>query len=176
MGNRTIDLIQEIQSGLPLFMPASILEKSCKGILKNAIENTPDEGVVEISAKSTNGTYQIDFKDYGVGITDQSQKMIFGGFFHTQDTEFYSSKRPYQFNAGGAGSDLLRIKCFSERYGFSVGFVSSRCRYLPSDSVACPGKISDCPFIAHRSECFASGGSTFTLSFPLKNFKSMKSV
>jgi hypothetical protein len=38
--------------------------------------------------------------------------MIFGGFFHTQETELYSSKRPYEFNAGGSGSDLLRTRVF----------------------------------------------------------------
>ena len=170
MIDRRIELVQNIQIDLTFTFHRNVLEKICNGILKNAIENSPDEGIIEVIAKSTNGDYQIDFIDYGVGITSQNQKLIFGGFFHTQDTEFYSSKRPYQFNAGGTGSDLLRIKCFSERLGFSINFESTRCRYLPTDADICPGKVSDCPFIDNRSECFSAGGSNFSLRFPIKEF------
>jgi signal transduction histidine kinase len=168
MRDRRIDIVQNNLADLTLTFHKNILEKICNGILKNAIENSPDDGIIEIFAKSTNGDYQIDFKDFGVGITSQNQKLIFGGFFHTQDTKLYSSKRPYQFNAGGTGSDLLRLKCFSERLGFSINFESTRCRYLPTDADVCPGKVSDCPFIDNKSECFSAGGTTFSLRFPMK--------
>jgi hypothetical protein len=92
--------------------------------------------------------------------------MIFGGFFHTQETEFYSSKTPYEFNAGGSGSDLLRIKTFSERLGFSVYFESTRCKFLPTDTDICSGKISVCPFINDKSDCFSLGESIFSITFP----------
>jgi len=78
----------------------------------------------------------------------------------------HSSKRPYEFNAGGSGSDLLRMKCLSERCGFSVDFESTRCKYIPEDSDMCPGKISKCKFITKSSECLSSGGSTFSVKFP----------
>ena len=45
--------------------------------------------------------------DYGVGITAENQKHIFEGFFVTRDTMAYSSQRPFDFNAGGKGADLL---------------------------------------------------------------------
>ena len=32
----------------------------------------------------------------------------------------YSSKRAFDFNAGGKGADLLRMKIFAERYGFKI--------------------------------------------------------
>ena len=85
----------------------------CIVLLKNAIENTPDEGKIEVNGQCKDNEIRIDVHDYGVGITSQNQKMIFGGFFHTQDTYLYSSKRPYVFNARGSGSDLLRLKSFS---------------------------------------------------------------
>ena len=85
--------------------------------------------------------------------------------FHTQDTDLYSSKRHYEFNAGGSGSDLLRLKSFSERFGFSVDFGSTRCRFIPTDGDRCPGRISACHFITNKSECFSSGGSTFSIEF-----------
>ena len=135
------------------------------GLLKNAIENTPDEGDIEVRATATGNQIRIDVQDYGVGITSENRQMIFGGFFHTQETDFYSSKRPFEFNAGGSGSDLLRTKIFSERFGFSVDFESTRCRFIPEDRDMCPGQISSCRFIEKKSECLASGGSTFSLRF-----------
>jgi len=86
----------------------------------------------------------------------------------------YSTKKPYQFNAGGGGSDLLRTKVFSERYGFSVEFESTRGQFIPDDTDECPGKISECPFIETRSECFSSGGTTFSVRFPINPNDSTK--
>lgn len=163
---RNLELTKGIEENLVVETDRKILGKVLAGFLKNAIENTPDEGKIEISARRENDQIHIGFRDYGVGISPQNQNLIFGGFFHTQDTMYYSSKRPYDFNAGGAGADLLRIKTFSERYGFSVGFSSSRCRFIPNDSDECPGTISKCQFITDRSDCLGSGGSTFYVRFP----------
>ena len=44
---------------------------------KKRIENTPDEGKIEINAKTQDDEVLIDFHDYGVGITPQNQKLIF---------------------------------------------------------------------------------------------------
>lgn len=50
-----------------------------EGLLKNAVENTPDEGRIEISvAESANGV-RIEVRDYGIGITAENQKNILGG-------------------------------------------------------------------------------------------------
>ena len=84
----------------------------------------------------------------------------------TQHTEWYASKNHYDFNAGGVGLDLLRIKMFSERYDFSVTFESTRCKYIPLDTDLCPGKISECKHINSRSGCLESGGSVFRVTFP----------
>ena len=149
-------------------MDPNVLKKVCEGFLKNAIENTPDEGRIEIELKAEDNLAKLYFHDFGMGITPENQKLIFSGFFHTQDTDRYASKKPYLFNAGGAGSDLLRAKLFSERYGFSVDFSSTRCRHLPSDKDECPGSISLCSFIKGKEDCFTSGGSTFSLCLPLK--------
>jgi transcriptional regulator with PAS, ATPase and Fis domain len=45
---------------------------------------------------------------------------------------------------------------------------SMRCRHLPSDKDECPGSISLCPYIKGKEECLTSGGSTFSLSLPMK--------
>jgi signal transduction histidine kinase len=153
--------------GVLLRMDRSVLKKVCSGILRNAIENTPDEGVIQIKSTHDHEYGIVEFKDFGIGIASQNQSMIFGGFFHTQDTLHYSSKEPYAFNAGGWGTDLLRAKVLSERLGFSISFSSERCRHIPLDSDECVGRISDCRFIDHREECLRSGGSTFALHLPL---------
>jgi signal transduction histidine kinase len=126
----------------------------------------PRGGQIKISALSTKSNIYVDFQDCGVGITQEHRKNIFGGFLPAQSTEFYSSKKPYEFNAGGAGLDLLRLKMFAEQFGFTVDFESTRCKYIPLATDQCPGKISECPHIKDRSECLSSGGTIFTITFP----------
>jgi signal transduction histidine kinase len=166
MGTRSIDILFRCDDAVQLTMDRQVLTKVISGILKNAVENTPDEGVIEMDAETLDKGIQITIRDYGVGITKTNRGLIFGGFFHTQDTDMYSSKRPYQFNAGGAGADLLRIKAFSERMDFSVRFETTRCPYIPTDTDMCPGRISNCKFIQNRDGCLKTGGSTFYMLFP----------
>jgi K+-sensing histidine kinase KdpD len=166
MAPRELNITLQANDTIHLKMDRQVLEKVVSGILKNAIENTPDEGVVEMVATSLKEGIQVTFRDYGVGITKTNRDLIFGGFFHTQDTDMYSSKRPYQFNAGGAGADLLRIKVFSERMGFSVRFKTRRCPHIPTDTDICPGRMSTCEFIQNRDGCLKTGGSSFYVLFP----------
>lgn len=106
--------------------------------------------------------------DYGVGITPGNQRRIFEGFFVARDTRAYSSKRPFDFNAGGKGADLLRMKIFSERYNFKINMTSARCKFIPEESDICPGRISRCAFCNSKEVCYHSGGTTFALFFPFK--------
>lgn len=170
MGPREIEVTQRHEKEMWLQMDRTVMRKVCGGILRNAVENTPDEGIIEVRSGTDGEDAVIEFVDSGVGITPQNQKMIFGGFFHTQDTTKYSSKEPYLFNAGGWGSDLLRARVLSERFGFSIDFQSRRCPHLPQDLDECPGRISSCSFARTRDECLRSGGSFFTLKFPLEKF------
>jgi len=166
MKERQIEIVEVFASGISIEMNKRVLKKVCEGFLRNAIENTPDEGKIEINLTSDDHIARIDFRDFGIGITAENQKLIFGGFFHTQDTYRYASRRPYFFNAGGSGSDLLRAKVLSERFNFSIDFSSNRCTHLRTDTDECPGRVSLCPFIKGREECLCSGGSTFSLLLP----------
>lgn len=166
MGDREICLVQEFDKDALLRIDRRVLEKVCAGLLKNAIENTPDEGLVEVAVEKRADETRITFTDHGVGITGTNQKIIFGGFFHTQPTDLYSTKKPYEFNAGGTGVDLLRIKSFSKLLGFAVEFSSRRCPFLPRDEDVCPGKISHCRFVKSKAECLRNSGSTFLVRFP----------
>ncbi|MEA2039746.1 MAG: PAS domain S-box protein [Thermodesulfobacteriota bacterium] len=164
--DRDVNLITHLETTPSISMPEDPLGKVLVGLIKNAMENTPDEGKIEILTRKRGNGAELVVRDYGVGITDENQKRIFEGFFATQETMDYSSKRPFDFNAGGKGADLLRMKIFSERYNFKIDMVSSRCRHLPSDKDVCPGKISECDFCKEREDCYQSGGTTFTVFFP----------
>ena len=155
----------KIEKGLFVNMDKKAIKKVLEGLLKNAVENTPNEGLIDVTAGPTGNGIRITFRDYGVGISEENQKSIFEGFFHTQSTNLYASKKPYDFNAGGAGLDLLRTKTLSERFNFSVNFESTRCKFIPLDSDLCGGSISSCPFIKSRADCLSSGGSTFSIEF-----------
>ena len=166
MERRDVEILTDFESVPSIFVPPDVLEKVITGLIKNAVENTPDQGKIEIFVQKRGKGAELVVRDYGVGITEENQRRIFEGFFMTQDTLDYSSKRPFDFNAGGKGADLLRMKIFSERYNFKIEMSSTRCKFIPRDVDLCPGNISECKFCSKREDCFASGGTTFAIYFP----------
>jgi signal transduction histidine kinase len=164
--HRNLELIKSFNVSPPVYMPEDVLEKIITGLIKNAIENTPDMGKIEIIIRPETGGTEFIVRDYGVGITDEYQRRIFEGFFPTQETINYSSKRPYDFNAGGKGADLLRTKIFSEKYHFNIEMHSDRCRFIPDETDICYGNIARCQFCRDKEECYNSGGTVFRLFFP----------
>jgi hypothetical protein len=196
--HRQVDITTRLNTTPPVYLPPDSLPKIFDGLLKNAIENTPDEGQIEIVITNKEEGTLLEVRDFGVGITKENQTRIFEGFFTTQETldysskkpyDFnaggkenqtrifegffttqetmdYSSKKPYDFNAGGKGADLLRMKIFSERYGFKIALKSSRCPLLANDADACPGRISRCPHCQKNRSCHQSAATIFSLYFP----------
>ncbi|MBW1705470.1 MAG: PAS domain S-box protein [Deltaproteobacteria bacterium] len=164
--HRQVKVITHLETATSLSMSPDPLQKVVDGLIKNAIENTPDEGKIELIVRKNEDDIILVVRDYGVGIIEDAQRRIFEGFFATQDTMAYSSKRPFDFNAGGKGADLLRMKIFSERYNFKIDMVSSRCKFIPKETDVCPGRISECEFCSNKEDCHQSGGTTFTINFP----------
>jgi signal transduction histidine kinase len=164
--HRNIEITLDGVKNLTLRLDQKILEKIIVGILKNAIENTPDESLIRIVLEQKPDWLMLKVIDFGVGITKENQSHLFDGLFHTLDTELYSSKKPYDFGAGGKGLDLLSIKTYGQRFGFEISVESQRCIYIPTDRDLCLGKISECPHCKTRNDCLNSGGSTFCISFP----------
>jgi PAS domain S-box-containing protein len=164
--HRDLQIITHFESTPPIYIPPEVLQKVIDGLIKNAVENTPDEGKIELAVRRKGEGSLLRVHDYGVGIPEALQKRIFEGFFATQDTMAYSSKRPFDFNAGGKGADLLRMKIFSERYNFEIDMTSTRCPSLPEETDVCPGRISQCPACADEAGCHRSGGTVFSLYFP----------
>jgi signal transduction histidine kinase len=163
--HRDIQFQMDGEKDLHLVIDPKILEQSLMGLLKNAVENTPDEGMIRIVLEQKGQWIQLKVIDFGIGITKENQRHLFDGLFHTLDTELYTSKKPYDFGAGGKGLDLLRIKTYGHRFGFDISAGSQRCTYIPTEKDLCPGKISECPNCRVREDCLNSGGSTFCLTF-----------
>jgi signal transduction histidine kinase len=165
--HREIDLIAQAEPTPAIYIPLETLDKVLKGLVRNAIENTPDEGRIEVTVVSKGNQVEMSVKDYGVGIAEEDQALIFEGFYHTQDSMSYSSKKPFDFNAGGRGADLLRMKIFSERFNFKLTMTSTRCKFIPRSSDVCPGRISGCEFCKGPQDCYQSGGTAFHVVFPI---------
>jgi signal transduction histidine kinase len=154
------------QKDLAVPMAPRILKEILEGLLKNAIENTPDEGMIRIVVEPKGEKVLLRVQDFGIGITPENQTYIFDGLFPTQETALYSSKRPYDFNAGGKGLDLLQMKVYAQRYGLGLSMESRRCIHIPTDQDLCLGRITACPHCQTQEDCLKSGGSIFTVSFP----------
>ncbi len=166
--HRNLQIEQFLETPPPVMIPAEPLEKVFSGLIKNAVENTPDQGKIQVTVFNREPGPGFSVRDYGVGILGDDQARIFKGFFTTQGTAAYSSKKPFDFNAGGRGADLLRMKIFSEKYHFSIHASSKRCGFIPGRDDICPGNIDDCSFCREKSDCYQSGGSVFTVEFQLK--------
>lgn len=164
--HRRIDLDYILDPDLFLFLPKDMLGKVIDGLIRNAIENTPDEGRIEIRANQEGDRIEFSVHDFGIGIAEEHSEKIFQGYFPTQDLMRYSTKSPYDFYAGGKGADLLRMKIFSEKYHFNISMESRYCPHIDqSQGGVCPGVISKCSACKKTEDCLSSGGTCFTLSF-----------
>jgi len=123
--HRQIVLELALGAGPAVCLPESVLFKSFRGLLRNAIEATPDGGLISVGVQEVDGSVRLEIRDSGVGIDPELQRQLFFGFVHAGTTDDYSSGRPYDFGAGGKGLDLQRIKLFSERHGFRLSFTST---------------------------------------------------
>ena len=169
--HRQLNFYLEGDRDLSLSMAPEILEDILSGLIKNAIESTPDEGSIRIILVQKDERLLLKVQDSGIGITEDNQIQIFDGLFHTLDTELYKSKKPYDFGAGGKGLDLFLMKVYGQRFGFGLSIESQRCIYIPKDRDICPGRISACSHCKGSGDCETSGGTTFSLSFQITEEK-----
>ena len=164
--HRQIKLETKFEYNGSVFFDPEILEKILTTLIKNAFENTPDQGLVRvIFSEPSLGSFEVCVHDYGVGIPSKDLQFIFEGFHHTQDTSEYSTKKPFDFNAGGKGLELFQLKSLLELHGFEFDFQSKRCLYIPESTDHCPGRIDICPHIKSSQGCLDSGYSIFRVMF-----------
>lgn len=165
--HRAISFSLEGDSSLTVIMEPSALKDVVRGLIRNAVENTPDEGIIHVTVVQEEHKAFLKIQDSGVGITEENKARIFEGLFHTKETDLYGSRNPYDFSAGGKGMDLLLAKIYGQRFGFDVLLESRRCIHIPADKDSCPGRISLCPHCRDVRDCAAAGGSAFVVVIPV---------
>jgi PAS domain S-box-containing protein len=137
--HRQVNLTTQLETVPLIRIPLDPLQKVVDGLIRNAVENTPDGCDIQVRVHETGRKVELVVHDQGIGLTKDAQKRIFEGYFTTQETLQYSSGQPFDFNAGGKGADLLRMKIFSERYHFKISMTSKRCSHLPNPTDRCRG-------------------------------------
>lgn len=168
LDRRSLDIRVDGAHDLFISIDPEILRDIAEGLIKNAVENTPDGGMIRISLDQKDDRIALSVTDSGIGITEENKRYLLDGLHHAKETDLYTSRRPLEFGAGGKGLDLLRMKYYALRFGFDITFESNRCVYIPTDRDVCPGDISQCPSVRNKEECLSSGGSAFTVAFPVR--------
>jgi len=165
--HRNCLLNTHIDKNIPVYIPPEILDIIINGIIRNAIEYTPDGGKIDIILKKTGNYPELIVTDYGIGFTKEKLHLIVKNYFTPPESIDYATKNPYDFNAGGRGFDLLRIKIFSEQYHFKIWIDSNRCGIIPNDNDICPGDIHLCRACTTPDDCFNSGGTSIHIQFQM---------
>jgi PAS domain S-box-containing protein len=163
--HRKCRVLTQLVDVAAIWIPRDVLGKIVDGLVRNAIENTPDSGNITVFVRTGEIGPVLEVKDTGIGMSEENQKLLFENYFTAYDTMQYSSRNPYDFGAGGRGFDLLRMRIFSERYHFKLKMKSRRCGNIPGDADACPGDIEECLQAQQSENCLESGGTTVTVQF-----------
>lgn len=163
--HRSVSLELEIDGDLEVSIDPRVLNKAFLTLIKNAVEATPDGGDIAVSLKRAGTLVIVEVRDTGIGITTESKAQIFEGFYHARETDLYTTKKPYDFGAGGKGLELLRLKMFAEMFRFTIECESRRCVHVPLESMLCPGSTDACAKVKDADECARASGTTFRLRF-----------
>jgi len=154
-----------------IYIPPEVLGKVVAGLVRNAVENTPDGGKISVRVRKGEIGPEFEVKDNGIGISEENLRLIFENYFTSYDTMQYSTRQPYDFKAGGKGFDLLRMKIFSERYNFKIKMTSQPCRFIDKEGHECPGNVADCTPPDNAKDCQNAGGTKVTVQFfPAQRF------
>jgi PAS domain S-box-containing protein len=148
-----------------IYIPPDVLGKVVEGLVRNAVENTPDGGKISVRVRRGEIGPEFEVKDNGIGISEENLRLIFENYFTSYDTMQYSTRQPYDFKAGGKGFDLLRMKIFSERYNFKIKMSSQPCRFIDKQGHECPGNVEDCTPSDNTKDCQNAGGTKVTVQF-----------
>lgn len=163
--HRAVSLVTHLEDVHADVIDPNIFDIILQTLTKNAIEGTPNHGEVLISLRRVQDGILLEVEDHGIGIPVGEEEFIFDGFHHIQNTEDYSSKKPYDFNAGGKGLELLRLKVLSEISPFDISFESNRCEYIPTRADYCPGDATSCTYVRDWSGCKQSSATIFSVKF-----------
>jgi PAS domain S-box-containing protein len=163
--HRRLAIEVDLEDTAAIFVPSDVLGKVIEGLIRNAVENTPDGGEIRVAVRSGATGPELEVRDTGIGITTEKRELIFGNFFAAYEPLQYSTRSPYDYRAGGKGFDLLRIQMFAERFGFKIDLNSRRCRFIPEERDECPGDVGECRHLQSPDQCRETGGTVVSVQF-----------
>jgi signal transduction histidine kinase len=102
--DKKINLKTNLPESLKMMSDRKKMQRIVTNILENALKYTPDNGTVAVSAAARDGEVQIDFKDTGVGISENDLPHIFERFYRCDRSR----------SQGGVGLGLSLVKAYTE--------------------------------------------------------------
>jgi PAS domain S-box-containing protein len=110
----TLDLSDE---EIPLYADTSDLARALANLVENAVNYTPEGGLLNIQAKLNNGELVIKVTDTGIGISEEDQARMFN--------RFYRAANARSVVAGGTGLGLAIVKRVVERHHGRIEVLSA---------------------------------------------------
>jgi signal transduction histidine kinase len=113
-GVRIVTDVTRAPSSIPI--PDALLRQTLYNLVQNAVEASPPNGVVTVTAARTADTCIIVVRDEGAGIAPHLRERIFDPFFSTKDAKVKTS---------GMGLGLALVKQSVEAVGGTIHLVDS---------------------------------------------------
>jgi len=101
---KKINLKADLPGSLTLKSDRKKMQRIVTNLLENAIKYTSEDGKVTVSAATQDGEIHIDFKDSGVGISENDLPHIFDRFYRCDRSR----------SQGGVGLGLSLVKAYTE--------------------------------------------------------------
>jgi len=102
--NKKIKVESRLPESLPFKSDRKKMQRIITNLLENAIKFTPEDGRVTVSAAARNGGIRIEFKDTGVGISENDLPHIFERVY----------RRDRSRSQDGVGLGLSLVKAYAE--------------------------------------------------------------
>ncbi|MCA9916494.1 MAG: GAF domain-containing protein [Anaerolineales bacterium] len=108
--SRTLDVQTDIAPGLPLVnADQARVTQILTNLLDNALNYTPDNGRITVTAQATHSYVHISVRDTGIGISKENQEKIFDRFYRAEDSEVQ--------RVPGTGLGLAIVRSLIEMHG-----------------------------------------------------------
>lgn len=108
--SRQLQVTTEIAPSLPLVnADHARVTQILTNLLDNALNYTPDEGQITVTAKATHSYVHISIKDTGIGIAKENQDKIFDRFYRAEDSDVQ--------RVPGTGLGLAIVRSLIEMHG-----------------------------------------------------------